>query len=194
MKTVGLAGGIGSGKSLVSQIFFHLGIPVFNADRESGLILDNDLNVRTSLCEWFGDEVYLDGKPDRPKLAAIVFRNPEMLARMNGLLHPKVMERFIEWRRVNNDHPYVLHEASILFESGFYRQMDSTILVTAPEEIRIIRVMARDQTTAESVRLRMKNQWPDEQKIPLADFIIRNDGVTPLIPRILEIHNKLTDK
>ncbi len=191
MQVVGLTGGIGSGKSLVTQIFSHLGIPIFNADFESGKILEEDAMVRDTLTQWFGPEAYIHGKPDRRKIASVVFNDPSMLARMNELLHPRVKERFLSWCGQHQSKPYLIHEAAILFESGFYKFMDKTILVLAPEEIRIERVMQRDKVSGDSVRQRMQNQWTDEQKLPLADFIIRNDGKSPLIPAILEIHNKL---
>ncbi|MFA5816367.1 MAG: dephospho-CoA kinase [Bacteroidales bacterium] len=191
MYTVGLTGGIGSGKSLVAKIFSHLGIPVFNADAEAGKILEEDLQIRHQLTEWFGPGIYINGRPDRPKLAGIMFTDAEMLSKVNGLIHPRVLDRFINWCSENQNKPYVVHEAAILFESGFYRHMNTTILITAPEKIRISRVKQRDKTTEESIRQRMQNQWTDEQKSPLAGYIIQNDGQSPLIPRILEIHNKL---
>jgi dephospho-CoA kinase len=194
MRIVGLTGGIGSGKGLVAQIFGHLGISVFNADSESRQILSSDLQVRHQLIQWFGPEIYTDAGPDRARLAAIIFSNAEWLDKVNRLVHPRVFERFSSWCATFRNEPYIIHEAAILFESGFYRQMDSTILVTAPEIIRIDRIRKRDKTTEEEVRKRMQNQWPDEKKVPLADFIIQNDGESPLIPEILEIHKKLITK
>lgn len=191
MDKVGLTGGIGSGKSLVAKIFTHLGIPVFNADAEAGKILDEDLEVRAHLMEWIGPDAYVDGKPNRQKLAGIIFTNQEMLSGMNALIHPRVLNRFIDWCSENQGYPYLVHEAAILFESGFYKRMDATILVTAPEKVRLERIRQRDKVTEESIRQRMQNQWTDEQKIPLAGYIVRNDGENPLIPRILEIHNIL---
>lgn len=191
MYTVGLTGGIGSGKSLVARIFTHLGIPVFNADSESKKILDDDPYIRQKLTDWFGPEIYQDNKVDRPKLAGIIFTSPAMLSKVNGLVHPRVLERFKNWCIENQDKPYVIHEAAILIESGFFKQMDATILVTAPESIRMARVRARDKDTEESVRQRMQNQWTDEQKSPFAGYTIQNDERTALLPAILEIHNKL---
>lgn len=193
MKIVGLTGGIGSGKSVVGRIFTILGVPVFNADEESRKLMDEDLLIREQLSGWFGEQVYKDGKLDRPRLAGIIFSNQELLSKVNSLVHPRVMNRFLEWRGENPDNPYLIHEAAILFESGFYRHMDRTILVTAPENVRIGRIILRDNTSAEAVRQRMKNQWTDEQKIPLADYIINNNGESLLTPLILEIHQKLID-
>jgi dephospho-CoA kinase len=125
------------------------------------------------------------------KLAQIIFSDAEKLILMNGVMHPKVMERFMHWQNENGGNPYILHEAAILFESGFNRLMDKTILVTAPEPIRIERIKGRDKCSEDSIRQRMKNQWPDEQKSLLADYIIVNDDKTPLIPRVIEIHKIL---
>ncbi len=191
MYTVGLTGGIGSGKSLVANIFRHLGTPVFDADTESKKILDENPEMRVRLSEWFGRDIYKDGSLDRAKLAGIIFTDPESLARVNGLVHPLVSSRFIDWCKENQHRKYLIHEAAILFESGFYKYLDTIIVVTAPENIRIHRVMNRDKATMESVRQRIQNQWTDEQRIPLAGYTIINDGDTALIPRILEIHNDL---
>ncbi len=191
MLRVGLTGGIGSGKSLVAKIFMTLGIPVFQADSEAGIILDEDITVREKLTEWFGPEIYIQGKPDRNRIAGIVFNDPLQLAKLNELIHPLVMNHFIKWCGLHNSSPYVIHEAAILFESGLYKHLDRTILVTAPEETRIERVVQRDRVSDEMVRARMKNQWTEEQKVPLADFIIRNDGETPVIPAVLDIHHQL---
>jgi dephospho-CoA kinase len=191
MRTIGLTGGIGSGKSLVANIFMHLGVPVFNSDDESKKALDHNLKIRDQLAEWFGPALFKDDLVDRAKLAGIIFSDPVQLARVNELIHPVVMDRFVKWCGKYHETPYVIHEAAILFESGFFRRMNDTILVTAPEEIRMARVRQRDRISGELVRQRMQNQWSDEQKVPLAGFIIHNDGTTPLIPQILDIHNKL---
>jgi dephospho-CoA kinase len=191
MKAVGLTGGIGSGKTLVSNIFAHLGIPVFNADAESKIMLDEDLSIKAVLTKWFGQDIYCNGRLDRQKLAGIIFSDTEELSRVNRIVHPRVMDRFLHWCNDYKDIPYVIHEAAILFESGFYLHMNTTILVTAPENIRIARVRQRDKATEESTRQRMRSQWTDEQKSPLAGFIIVNDGESPLLPKVLEIHSKL---
>jgi dephospho-CoA kinase len=191
MNIVGLTGGIGSGKTLIAKIFMHLGIPVFNADMESRSILDNDIDVRYWLTKWFGQGIFVKGLPDRSAISNIVFKNPDELLKLNNLLHPKVMQRFSQWTFEHKQKNYLIHEAAILFESGLYSHMDSTILVTAPESLRLQRVCTRDNVSEESVRHRMQNQWTDEKKTNLATYIINNDEKTPLIPRIIEIHTKL---
>ena len=191
MQKIGLTGGIGSGKSLIANIFNHLNIPVFNADTESSVILSTDFHVRKILTEWFGEVLFAGGKPDRALLAKIIFTDHEALVKVNQLIHPMVRNRFMEWHVQHQNKPYVLLEAAILFESGFHQFMDRTILVTCPEEVRIQRVIARDRCTPTDVINRMKNQWSDELKSPLADYFILNDGISPVIPQILDINKKL---
>ncbi|MDD4645868.1 MAG: dephospho-CoA kinase [Bacteroidales bacterium] len=193
MRTIGLTGGIGSGKSMVAEIFTHLGIPVFNADAESKQILREDTVLHDQLSQLFGPGIFNQGIPDRKKLAEILFLDREKMDKMNGLIHPRVIDRFVSWCKEHQQSPYLVHEAAILFETGFYRLMDLNILVVAPDDIRIKRVMERDQTTEKLVRERMQNQWTDEQKKPLADIIMINDGESPLLPQVLEIHNKLIE-
>jgi dephospho-CoA kinase len=193
MKIIGLTGGIGSGKSLIAGIFDHLGVPVYHADTESRRIMNEDPEIRQVLTDWFGPAIYGRDGLDRPALAQILFSDRSWLDRINGLVHPKVMGHFMTWCDRYRDHPYVLHEAAILFETGLDRHMDLNILVTAPEELRVERVVRRDHTTPELVRQRIRNQMADEVKIPLADFVIPNDGKSAVIPLILEIHKKLTD-
>lgn len=194
MLAVGLTGGIGSGKSLVSKIFEHFGVPVFNADNESKAILLEDEQVRKHLTQWLGPDIYTSEGPDRQKIARMIFTDPCLLNKVNGLIHPLVIEHFKSWCQKNKQHPYVIQEAAILFETGLYQMLDFNILVVAPEQIRIERVKSRDQVSTEAVEHRMKNQWLDEQKIPLADYIINNDGESPLLPQVLEIHKNLKEK
>jgi dephospho-CoA kinase len=188
---IGLTGGIGSGKSLVCSIFRVLNIPVFEADQEAKLIMDTDLGVIDQLTGVFGPGIYMPtGRLNRSKLAEIIFHNKELLARVNEIVHPAVRKKFSLWSSQQKA-PYVLQEAAILFESGGYTLMDINILVLAPPELRIGRVMKRDRLTKEEITTRMKNQWPDNKKIALANFVIKNDGTEFLIPQILDIHNKI---
>lgn len=190
---VGLTGGIGAGKSLVAEIFRHLGVPTFNADAEAKWISDNDPEVKVKITEWFGKTLYTSGKLDRQALARLIFSDQSKLELVNSLLHPKVMHRFRDWSANYQDRPYVLHEAAILFESGFYKYLNSTILVTAPKEIRITRIIARDASNAGSILKRIEKQWPDELKTPLANYHIINDGIHPIIPAVIHIHSILNN-
>jgi dephospho-CoA kinase len=131
-----------------------------------------------------------DGSLNRKKLASLIFNNPESLSYVNRLVHPLVKENFDRWVREQKA-AYILQEAAILFESGFYRFMDLNILITAPVELRVRRVMERDHTTREQIMERMKNQWNDEEKSRFADFVIINDEVHPVIDQVLNIDKKI---
>lgn len=190
MIKVGLTGGIGSGKTLVSEIFIRLGIPVFNADNESKSILNTDKEVIQQIINNFGD-LYTENGINREKLASIIFNDQIALETINSIIHPKVREYFHSWAAKHVNAKYVIEEAAILFESNAYKELDVTINVHADELIRISRVIVRDKTTAESVKSRMNNQWSDKERIELADFTIYNNGDKMVLPQVLEIHNQI---
>ncbi len=190
MIKVGLTGGIGSGKTLVSEIFIRLGIPVFNADNESKSILNTDKEVIQQIINNFGD-LYTENGINREKLASIIFNDQVALETINSIIHPKVREYFHSWAAKHVNAKYVIEEAAILFESNAYKELDVTINVHADELIRISRVIVRDKTTAESVKSRMNNQWSDKERIELADFTIYNNGDKMVLPQVLEIHNQI---
>jgi len=190
MLKVGVTGGIGSGKSTICKLFKCLEIPVFNADETGRNLLAEDAAVIEQVATIFGQEVLINGKPDRRRIAEIVFTNPEKLSKLNAVIHPAVRNTFNKW--VTEQHsPYVIDETAILFETGNYKQLDYTILVIAPEPVRIKRVIQRDNLEEASVKDRIKNQWTDEEKKKLADFVIINDGITPLLPKVMDIHSRL---
>ena len=191
MVKVGITGGIGSGKSTVCKVFAFLGIPVFEADIVAKQLMNSNTEIRTRLINLFGSTVYLpDRTIDRKYLAGIVFNNPPLLAKLSEIVHPVVHKSFDEWCRKQNS-PYIIHESAILFESGFYKLMDKTIVVVANEDERIERVMKRDKMTKELVKQRIKNQLNDEEKIKLADFVIGNNDNELIIPQIVEIDKKI---
>lgn len=187
MIKVGVTGGIGSGKSTVCKVFAALGIPVFDADVTARQLMNNDPALLKQLVHLFGPSIYLpDQTIDRKYLAGIVFNNPTLLHELNNIVHPAVRDAFNRWLEQQKA-PYVIHEAAILFESGFYKMMDKTITVVASESERISRVTSRDRLTAEQVRERIRNQWNDEQRMKLADFVIRNNNTDLITPQIMEI-------
>ncbi|UKJ06436.1 dephospho-CoA kinase [Solitalea lacus] len=189
MLKVGLTGGIGSGKSTVVSIFKQLGVPVFIADDEAKRIMVEDKQLVESIKKEFGDEVYTaDGTLDRARLASLVFNNKVRLSVLNSLIHPATLRAFEEWCQKQIDRKYVLKEAAVLFESGAYKQNDINILVTAPEEARIKRVIQRDGSTEDQVRSRINNQLGEDEKLKLADFVIVNDEKSALIPQVLNLH------
>ena len=190
-RIIGLTGGIGSGKSTVCSVFKTLGIPVFEADLVAKKLINSNEEIRDGLLRLFGNNIYDDNNLlNRKMLADLIFNNYDLLEKVNNLVHPAVRNDFTQWVQKQNAE-YVIHEAAILFESGFYKMMDFTILVSAPEEIRINRVVKRDNINAEMVESRIKKQWTDEEKRKLASFELVNDNKNLLIPKILEIDKKL---
>jgi dephospho-CoA kinase len=192
MLKVGITGGIGSGKTIVSRIFFSLGVPVYNADLSARKIMNADRNVQEKLVRSFGENILKDGIPNRHALAQIVFNDPGALKRINEIIHPAVKNDFVCWVERHSQVQYIVKEAAILFESGAYAELDTIILITAPEEIRIRRIMKRDGETIENIKKRMKNQWSDETKATKAGFIIENDNTSEVLPVILEMHSKFS--
>ncbi len=191
MLKVGITGGIGSGKSTVCRVFSVLGIPVFESDKIARELMNTDTEIKQQLVDLFGTAVYLpDHTINRKYLAGIVFNNPSLLAQLNTIVHPVVRKTFFDWCEKQQT-PYIIHEAAILFESGFYKMMDKTITVITSEHERIQRVMKRDGITLEMVNERIKNQWNDQQRMELADFVIGNNDDELVIPQIIEIDKKL---
>jgi dephospho-CoA kinase len=193
MLKIGITGGIGSGKSTVCSIFSHLGVPVYTADERARWLIGSSEKLRQEIIREFGQEAFKEGIYDRSYMAEQVFSDPERLKILNRLIHPVVAEDFLAWAGARSNECYILHEAAILFESGAYKLMDRTLLVDAPEELRIARIMKRDQTSRASVVLRMKNQWPTDKIRSMADRIINNDEKTLILPQILQIHSQLTE-
>lgn len=191
MMRVGLTGNIGSGKTTVCSLFEMLGVPVYYAD-ERGKHFLASADVANKVSATFGEEYLLeDGSPDRKKLAHLVFHDKEKLNQLNAIIHPKVQADFEEWVALQHDSAYVIMEAAILFESGRNRDFDKIILITAPEDLRMERVCRRDKVTEKEVVSRMQNQWDEAQKIPLADFVIRNEEKELLMPQVEKVHHRL---
>lgn len=191
MIVVGLTGGIGSGKSIIGQLFICFGIPLFNSDNIGKAIL-NTPPYKNEILHLFGEEIMQSsGNLDRKKIANRVFGNPELLNQLNAIIHPAVGNSFKNWIKNQEHYPYVIKETAILFESGIQQQVDYSITITAPKQLRINRVMQRSQLTAAEIEARMKNQWCDEEKVKQAHFVIVNDETALVIPQALEIHKKL---
>jgi dephospho-CoA kinase len=185
---VGLTGGIGSGKSVVAMVFRHLGVPVYQADIEAKKLYA-DRDVIREVVSLFGNTVIGEnGLIDRARLASIVFKDSSKLENLNSILHPRVEEHFLKWLVEHKESPYIIHEAAILFESGFDKFFDKIITVTAPLELCILRVMERDGVSAFQVEQRMKKQWGQELKASKSDFVLVNNGKRLLLPQILNIH------
>lgn len=189
MLKIGITGGIGSGKTTICKIFETFGIPVFYADTVAKQLMTSDDILVQGIKAAFGELSYSkEGILDKKYLANIVFNNEVQLAKLNSLVHPAVFRAFDKWESSQTAAPYVLKEAALLFESGSYKSCDFTILVTAPRELRIKRVMQRDAVSAEQVIARINKQLDDEEKEKMADFFINNDEVSLLIPQVLDLH------
>jgi dephospho-CoA kinase len=191
---VGITGGIGSGKSTVCRIFQLLGVPVFEADAVAKNLYHSNPEIKSGLIRLFGKDIYTtNDQLDRKKLASIIFTNEIHLAQVNELVHPVVRKEFKSWLELYKNAPYIIHEAAILFESGFYKLMDYTLLVTAPEKQRVVRVVARDGVSEQMVRERMQKQWSEEKKQLLASKILVNDNKNLMIPEIIQIDKNLKE-
>lgn len=188
MIRIGLTGNMGSGKSTVARIFENMGVPVFKADNAGRALLDSP-DIKKLLLERWGDAIL---NPDqmglnRKAIAAIVFANDHELAWLNALVHPKVREMFEAWCAEMEEYPVVAYEAAILFESGYHSFFDKTVVVSAPEALRVTRIMERDGAGRTETLLRMGRQWAEEKKTALADDVIVNDGHQALLPQVIEV-------
>ena len=192
-KIIGLTGGIGSGKSKVALRFLALGIPCYIADDRAKDLMNISAHLKEAVCKVFGSESYLDGVLNRPYIANVVFKDATALAQLNTLVHPIVAQDFIEWV-AKQKAPYVIKEAAILFENGGSKLCDSVILITAPEAVRLKRVLARDNSTVEAIKDRMSKQWSDARKIPLADYHIENMEWDDTLLQINAIYQELIQK
>lgn len=194
MKTlVGLTGGIGSGKTTIANFFKELGVPIYIADTEAKSLMNRSKVIKRKLIALFGDNAYQNEKLNRDFLSKQIFNNKDLLQKMNAIVHPKVASHFTRWVK-KQDAPYVISEAAILFENGSYKKYDYIITVTAPEEVRLKRVMSRDNSSKEKVKSVMNNQWKDEEKIKLSDYVIQNINLEEAKAQVLQIHQNLLQK
>ena len=194
---VGITGGIGSGKTTVCQIFAALGVPVYDADYWAKWLIMHEPDVKAAIETLIGSDAYLpDGTYNRVQVASVVFQDKQKLAVLNAIVHPAVERHSSAWhaQKAALDFAYTLKEAALMVESGSHRYLDYLIVVTAPEDLRIRRVMARDNLTEAAVRGRLQNQLPEAEKAALADFLINNDGTELLIPQVWAVHRTLTDR
>jgi len=189
MLKIGITGNIGSGKTTVSKIFEVLGIPVFYADDEAKKVMVTDDILIDAIKQTFGAESYFeDGSLNRKHISNIVFKSETELAKLNAIVHPATFRAFDNWVPKFKNAPYILKEAALMFESTSYKMCDKTIMVTAPLEIRIQRVMQRDGLSEAEVRGRDAKQFTEEKKLELADYAIKNDNSELVIPQVLALH------
>jgi dephospho-CoA kinase len=185
-KVIGLTGGIGSGKTTIANYFNEMGVPVYIADDGARNAMKSE-DIIEEIKTSFGEALFENNILNRAKLAEIVFNDKDKLAELNAIVHPAVKKDFEVWLLQHKSYQYVIYEAAILFESGRYKECDLIITVTAPEEVRIERVLKRDNTTREQVLSRMKMQWNDENRISRSNFVINNDNLKNAKEEVVKI-------
>lgn len=184
---IGITGGIGSGKSVVSRLLGVMNIPIYISDEEAKSLTVAHPLIRQELGALLGDEIYQGGELNKPLLASYLFGHPDHARVVNGIIHPRVKEHFRSWASAHKGYSIIGMESAILYESGFAGEVDVVVMVYAPLEIRIARAMKRDGVSRELVTKRIDSQMSDEVKRSQADFTIVNDGERPLIPQVLEL-------
>jgi dephospho-CoA kinase len=189
---IGITGGIGSGKSLICKIFSCLGIPIYDADSRAKSIMTTDGILVKQIKKEFGSLAFnKDGNLNREYLSATVFNDAVKLKKLNDLVHPRVGVDSEKWVEENKTHPYLLREAALLFESGSFKKLDKVIVVTAPDVLRVRRVLQRDkQRTEQEVIAIIRNQMTEEEKVKRADFVIHNDETELVVPQVLKLHEQ----
>ncbi len=192
--TVGVTGGIGAGKSVVCRVLEILGAPVYDADSRARTLMEENDKLQTQIRSTFGANAYKGIELDREWLSKQVFGDADKLRILNNLVHPRVKQDFEHWAG-SQDYQYVVKEAALLMETGSYKELDAVILVVAPEELRIERVLARDPHRSRSLVEEIINQqWKDEEKVTRADHVIQNDGKHIIIPEIIHLHGIFSGK
>lgn len=187
MFKVGITGGIGSGKSVICNVFQNLGIPVFQADMEARKLMSENENIRTGLLDYFGEKVFKEEQLDRKYLGDRIFSDQDARIYVNSLVHPAVRVEFIRWVQKQGRTPYVIEEAALLFETGAWKELDYNILIDAAVETRIARVIHRDGINRAEVLARMSSQMDPLKGREFADFIIRNNVNDFVIPQVLRV-------
>ncbi|MCK0159809.1 dephospho-CoA kinase [Allomuricauda sp. F6463D] len=190
MMIVGITGGIGSGKSTVAKMFTKLGVPVYDSDAEAKNLMTTSPEVKSAITDLLGNEAYSGDALNRTYIADRVFKDSALLEKLNGIVHPAVGKHFLDWAQ-KQESAYVIQETALIFENDAQDKYDCTILVTAPVETRIQRVMDRDKIAAQAVVDRMKNQLDDGQKRKLAHYTIENLDLDETKKKVNELHLKL---
>ena len=191
MLKVGITGGIGTGKSIVSRIFALLNVPVYDSDFQAKQVMAYNTELKAELIAAFGPETFDNQGLNRTRLAGIVFQNPEKLALLNSLVHPHVKQDFIDWAAAQKNSPYILKEAALMYETEAYRQVDQMITVYAPLEIRMKRLRQRDTHRTETdITNIIAKQLPEEEKLRRADHVIYNNDSQLVIPQVVALHEQ----
>lgn len=196
MIKAGITGGIGSGKSTVCRIFGSMGVNVYDSDARAKTIMDTDPQVIEALFRLFGPQAYLDSGVNRPYIASVVFTDERMMAKLNAIVHPAVFRDFERWFESSevkhSDAGYALLESAILIEASWHERMDKVIVVTAPQALRIERVMKRNGLPYEMVKMRVNAQTGEEERLKYADYRIVADEKQLVVPQVEELHDILS--
>lgn len=191
MVSVGLTGGIGSGKSVVAELFRMMGVPVYDSDERAKALYDENADLKAAMVARFGAGLYQGDKLDRAALADLIFKDPSTLQAVNALVHPFVGADFFSWAASLGPVPALVQESAILFEANLADRFDLVVSVTAPEALRIDRVCRRSGCTVEQVRERMSHQLSEEERLNRSDVVLVNDGVKALLPQVVALVDRL---
>ena len=192
---VGITGGIGSGKSFVAKCFLKYENTVYyHADEQAKELMHHSPEIRERLISQFGKEVFLSNQLNRSLIASVVFNHPDQLAKLNNIVHPAVRKHFQDFVHQQQKNTFILYENAILFETKSHLLCDDVITITAPVDIRIQRVVQRDQITKKEVLHRMQNQWDESKKILLSNYVILNIDKNETLLKVKNIHNILTKR
>ena len=190
---IGITGGIGSGKSVISRLLRMMDVPIYDSDTEAKRLMQTDAGIRAELTALIKGELYTGHTLNKALLASYMFEDAQRVAQVNAIVHPRVKSDFRQWtNNIESSAPIVGIESAILLEAGFREEVDVVVLVYAPEDIRIRRAIHRDAASSESIIKRIRNQMSDEAKREQADYVIVNDGKTPLIPQVLTMISSLS--
>lgn len=190
---IGITGGIGSGKSVISRLLRMMDVPIYDSDTEAKRLMQTDAGIRAELTALIKGELYTGHTLNKALLASYMFEDAQRVAQVNAIVHPRVKSDFRQWtNNIESSAPIVGIESAILLEAGFREEVDVVVLVYAPEDIRIRRAIHRDAASSESIIKRIRNQMSDETKREQADYVIVNDGKTPLIPQVLAMISSLS--
>ena len=191
-KIIGLTGGIGSGKTTVAKMFSEINVPIYTADTEAKKLINKSKVIKRKLIKLFGEKAYIDEKLNRDFIAQKIFNDKNLLEKMNAIVHPKVASHFERWLSKQNA-PYIIKEAAILFENGSYLFCDAVILVIADKEVRMQRVIKRDNSSRSKVQAIINNQWDDSKKKALSQFIINNSTLSKTRIEVIKIHKEILE-
>ena len=184
---IGITGGIGSGKTHVAQIFMKMGVPIYFADDRAKWLMNNNVTIVKKVHQLFGPNAYNNDSLNRAYIANKIFKNKILLEKLNSIVHPAISIDFNLWLD-SQKAPYVIKEAALLIESGSYKDLDAILTIDAPLEVRIKRAAYRDKQSKKEIEKRITNQLTNSIKVKVADFVINNDGYTPLLPQVIQLN------